>query len=394
MANLVPSAVNSAVPQLETTTVALGGPGAPMNTQAQALLNRTAYIEALVGADSGIAPLDSGGLVPIANLPPLLSNPMTATGDMITATSGGVPAVLPVGGANEVLHGGTTPDYSAVVEGDLGLTDITTANVSTSAHGFAPKGTGVATDYLDATGAYSTPVASPGDLTGDVTSVGLATTLVNVPNATPHAGSSLLTSIAAPSTPASGHNSTYSDSTDLRFHDKNASGVVGTTVVADAGATHNFLTAVSVAGAISKSQPAFTDISGSVTTGQLPSGVALKASANVFTQQQAVTPYRANISGAVSIDLAATAMSNNLFLTLNGNVSSFALTNPVDGAVYNIKFIQDATGSRTISLPSAFKFAGGTAPTFSTAANAVDFMSAIYGSTSTTYMCAFNTGMA
>jgi len=118
------------------------------------------------------------------------------------------------------------------------------------------------------------------------------------------------------------------------------------------------------------------------------------ASANVFTAQQAVTPYRANISGTVSIDLAATAKSNNLHLTLTGNVTSFALTNPVDGAVYNIRFIQDSTGSRTITLPSAFKFAGGTAPTFSTAANAVDFMSAEYGSTEATYMAAFQKGMA
>lgn len=131
-----------------------------------------------------------------------------------------------------------------------------------------------------------------------------------------------------------------------------------------------------------------------VVAADLPSDVAYTDAANVYTRQQAVTPYRANISGAVSIDLAATAKSNNLHLTLTGNVSSFALTNPVDGAVYNIRFIQDSTGSRTITLPSAFKFAGGTAPTFSTAANAVDFMSAEYGSTEGTYMASFLKGMA
>ena len=123
-------------------------------------------------------------------------------------------------------------------------------------------------------------------------------------------------------------------------------------------------------------------------------GVALLADANVFTQVQSVTPYRANIAGAVSIDLSVAA-SNNLHLTLTGNVSSFALTNPADGAVYNIRFIQDGTGSRTFAaFPSAFKFAGGTAPTFSTAAGAVDFVSAEYGSTEATYMAAFSKGMA
>jgi hypothetical protein len=124
-------------------------------------------------------------------------------------------------------------------------------------------------------------------------------------------------------------------------------------------------------------------------------GVALLDQANVFTRVQGVTPYRANISGAVSIDLSATARSNNLHLTLTGNVSSFALTNPTDGAVYNIRFIQDGTGSRTFAgFPAAFKFAGGTAPTFSTAAGAVDFLSAEYGSTEASYMAAFSKGMA
>lgn len=124
-------------------------------------------------------------------------------------------------------------------------------------------------------------------------------------------------------------------------------------------------------------------------------GVALLDQANVFTRVQSVTPYRANISGAVSIDLSATARSNNLHLTLTGNVSSFALTNPTDGAVYNIRFIQDGTGSRTFAgFPAAFRFAGGTAPSFSTSAGSVDFLSAQYGSTEGTYMAAFSKGMA
>lgn len=126
----------------------------------------------------------------------------------------------------------------------------------------------------------------------------------------------------------------------------------------------------------------------------LPDTTPQKNAANAFSAQQSVTPYRANISGAVSIDLAATAKSNNLYLTLTGNVSSFALTNAADGAVYNIKFIQDATGGRTITLPAEFKFAYGSAPSFSAAAGAVDFLSALYDATSTTYMSAFSPGMA
>lgn len=44
MANLTPVPGLDSVPQLETNTRALGGPGGPMNTQAQALLNRSEYL--------------------------------------------------------------------------------------------------------------------------------------------------------------------------------------------------------------------------------------------------------------------------------------------------------------------------------------------------------------
>lgn len=44
MTDLTPTPSFDPVPQLETNTLALGGPGAPMNSQAQALVNRTEYL--------------------------------------------------------------------------------------------------------------------------------------------------------------------------------------------------------------------------------------------------------------------------------------------------------------------------------------------------------------
>lgn len=108
-------------------------------------------------------------------------------------------------------------------------------------------------------------------ISGDITlSASGVTALVNIPTATPAVGTILHTNIAAPASPAAGKVSIYSDGTDLRFHDKNASGVIGTTVVADTGASNNFLTAISAAGAISKAQPSFTNLSGSVSAAQMP----------------------------------------------------------------------------------------------------------------------------
>lgn len=46
---------------------------------------------------------------------------------------------------------------SGVTEGKLGLSDVTTANVSITKHGFAPKAPNDASLFLDGTGNYSTP---------------------------------------------------------------------------------------------------------------------------------------------------------------------------------------------------------------------------------------------
>ena len=64
--------------------------------------------------------------------------------------------------------------------------------------------------------------------------------------------------------------------------------------------------------------------------------------------------------------------NHNFIINLNANIT---LGQPVTGQVGQTGFIvfkQDATGSRTLTLNSAFKNPGGTAPTLSTAAGSVD----------------------
>jgi len=79
------------------------------------------------------------------------------------------------------------------------------------------------------------------------------------------------------------------------------------------------------------------------------------------------------LTDAASIDWDASA-NQVTSVTLTDNRTLAAPTNLVDGGVYTIMVIQDATGSRTLSYNAVFKFAGGTAPTLTTDASAKDIL--------------------
>ena len=67
-----------------------------------------------------------------------------------------------------------------VTETDMSLSDVTTQNVSTSKHGFAPKAPNDVTKFLDGTGAYSVPPgSSPLTTKGDV--FGFSTVNARIP---------------------------------------------------------------------------------------------------------------------------------------------------------------------------------------------------------------------
>lgn len=61
-------------------------------------------------------------------------------------------------------------------------------------------------------------------------------------------------------------------------------------------------------------------------------------------------------------------------VTLTGDITTMTVSNVVVGKSGSITFIQDSGGNHTTVWDSKFKFAGGTTPTLSTAANAVDIL--------------------
>jgi hypothetical protein len=82
------------------------------------------------------------------------------------------------------------------------------------------------------------------------------------------------------------------------------------------------------------------------------------------------------------------ADSNNFSVTLGGNRTLANPSNIVAGQSGSIFITQDGTGSRTLAYGSYYDFIGGTAPTLSTAANAVDRIDYIVRS-STSIHCVF-----
>jgi hypothetical protein len=92
-----------------------------------------------------------------------LTDPMTTRGDMIVRNASNVTARLARGSADTYLGSdGTDLAFSAVTDAKLSTSDITTNNASTTKHGFLKKLSNVATEYMDGTGAWSTPAGGGG----------------------------------------------------------------------------------------------------------------------------------------------------------------------------------------------------------------------------------------
>ena len=150
------------------------------------------------------------------------------------------------------------------------------------------------------------------------------------------------------------------DSVGLWVKEWNAAGTMGLVIKSEEGTKH-FLGGASVIGG---------DYSDAI------DGVMLRIKGNSQIDGQVYAPYNTLTDGAtITPDFND---SNNMVVTLAGNRTMANPSNLKDGASYTIIVKQDATGGRVItSFGTAYKWAGGTAPTLSTTANAVDILTFI-----------------
>lgn len=93
--------------------------------------------------------------------------------------------------------------------------------------------------------------------------------------------------------------------------------------------------------------------------------------AQEFTATQNFNATTLTDAASISWDASANQVTS---VTLAGDRTFAAPTNMVDGGVYVLSIIQDATGTRVPSFNAVFKFAAGTAPTLTTTAAARDIL--------------------
>lgn len=95
----------------------------------------------------------------------------------------------------------------------------------------------------------------------------------------------------------------------------------------------------------------------------------------ISINQQTFSPLQTLVDGAnISWDLSTQQVAQ---VTLGDNRTLDNPTNLQAGATYILIVRQDATGSRTLAFGTAYKFPGGTAPTLTTTANAIDIITFI-----------------
>ena len=155
---------------------------------------------------------------------------------------------------------------------------------------------------------------------GVVKKIGLAGDALTITSGTAVLGSLLFTAIGAPTTPAAGKASVYVDSTSKNLAVKNDAGTVNHGIQTKTAVASNWLRSIADDGSSVLSQPAFTDLSGAITTAQLGTNTAT----NAVLAQMATLTLKGNNTGGTANALDLTVAQVNAILpvftsVLNGS---------------------------------------------------------------------------
>lgn len=114
--------------------------------------------------------------------------------------------------------------------------------------------------------------------------------------------------------------------------------------------------------------------SGALADARLSSNVMRLDTAEEYTATKNFNMTTLTDTSSIAWDLSANQVAT---VTLAGNRALATPTNQVAGATYLLIVKQDGTGSRTLSYASEFKWVGGSTPTLTTTASAIDVLTFI-----------------
>ena len=123
----------------------------------------------------------------------------------------------------------------------------------------------------------------------------------------------------------------------------------------------------------------------SIVSGSTVTGLGETTSSDQLEGRFAVEIATLTDGATITPDFGA---NQNFTVTLAGNRTLANPSNMVVGQTGSIFIVQDSTGSRTLSYGTSYDFAGGTAPTLTTTASAVDRIDYVVR-TSTSIHCVF-----
>ena len=187
-----------------------------------------------------------------------------------------------------------------------------------------------------------------------------------------------------------GGNNIQADANQLQINAAAAAYLNGSTIAELAAESVGLSGSASIAlhselGSVQLSASSGTQITGSLgvdgttTLGTTNLGTtSVQGNLSVESGQAYAVMYGTTIENSGSVSVNLNNGTSQIFFVNATNVTMSNPTNGQDGGVYNFIFKQDETGSRALTFGSKYLFPGGTLPTLTEAANAVDVVSCIY----------------
>ncbi len=170
----------------------------------------------------------------------------------------------------------------------------------------------------------------------------------------------------------------YRNTADDGFYPEELAGVFATMLAGGSYVQKSTYDAQSILAAVSDNTPVAVTVAEQRILGRKTGGnIAALTGAEVLSISNGMQAGQQAVTCADNVTIDWTAGST-AYMTFDRDAVAVTLSNPVAGQVYRFLVKQSAGGSDTLSWSTTVKWRGGSAPTLTTAGNAVDIITLVY----------------